>query len=117
MFRLASNRRPFLKPRMKPAHRVAVTSMMTLVLSIPLLVGANHAASQTQPASQAAPDKPEEAPTGFNNLTNGFETQDAFDKDRDTFEEVESITDGLGPVYNATSCVSCHQNPVTGSSS
>ena len=24
---------------------------------------------------------------------------------------------GLGPVYNATSCVSCHQNPITGSSS
>jgi CxxC motif-containing protein (DUF1111 family) len=24
---------------------------------------------------------------------------------------------GLGPVYNATSCVSCHQNPVSGSSS
>jgi CxxC motif-containing protein (DUF1111 family) len=24
---------------------------------------------------------------------------------------------GLGPVYNATSCVGCHQNPITGSSS
>ena len=24
---------------------------------------------------------------------------------------------GLGPVYDATSCVSCHQNPITGSSS
>src|SRR5262249_44042905 len=37
--------------------------------------------------------------------------------DRAKFEEVESLADGLGPVYNATSCVSCHQNPVTGSSS
>jgi CxxC motif-containing protein (DUF1111 family) len=62
-------------------------------------------------------DNPEEAPAGFNNSTNGFEAQDAFDKDRQKFEEVEAISDGLGPVYNATSCVSCHQNPVTGSSS
>src|SRR5262245_7928735 len=27
------------------------------------------------------------------------------------------MSEGLGPVYNATSCVSCHQNPVSGSSS
>jgi CxxC motif-containing protein (DUF1111 family) len=64
-----------------------------------------------------AKDNPDEAPTGFDNSTNGFEGQDAFDKDRQKFEEVEAISDGLGPVYNATSCVSCHQNPVSGSSS
>ncbi len=59
-----------------------------------------------------------EAPTGFDNKTNGFiKDQAEFDKDRETFEEVETIDDGLGPVYNATSCVSCHQNPVSGSSS
>jgi CxxC motif-containing protein (DUF1111 family) len=57
-----------------------------------------------------------EAPTGFDNQTNGFEEQKAFDKDRGTFEEVEAIKDGLGPVYNATSCTVCHQNPVTGGS-
>jgi CxxC motif-containing protein (DUF1111 family) len=72
--------------------------------------------SQAAPADQAM-DNAEEAPTGFNNLTNGFEAQDAFDADRKKFEEIEAISDGLGPVYNATSCVSCHQNPVTGSSS
>jgi len=94
-----------------------------------------------------------EAPSGFDNLSNGFAEQQAFDKDRETFEEVESIlpekaaseiasnvvvsakprnhslqaagsrssdegsSGGLGPVYNATSCASCHQNPVSGSSS
>jgi CxxC motif-containing protein (DUF1111 family) len=72
--------------------------------------------SQVAPHHEAT-DRPEEAPTGFNNSTNGFEAQDAFDKDRQKFEEVEAISDGLGPVYNATSCVSCHQNPVSGSSS
>ena len=55
-----------------------------------------------------------EAPTGFDNQTNGFEDQKAFDADRGVFEEVEDIEkDGLGPVYNGTSCVGCHQNPVT----
>lgn len=76
-------------------------------------------------AERAKEKDPEEAPTGFNNSTNGFEDQDTFDKDREKFEEVETIlpdkakkaNGGLGPVYNATSCVSCHQNPVTGSSS
>jgi CxxC motif-containing protein (DUF1111 family) len=82
--------------------------------------GADDSASAS--ASQAAPEpkpmsSPDEAPTGFDNSTNGFEGQDVFDKDRQKFEEVEAISDGLGPVYNATSCVSCHQNPVSGSSS
>jgi CxxC motif-containing protein (DUF1111 family) len=58
-----------------------------------------------------------EAPTGFDNKTNGFEDQAAFDADQKTFEEVEAIKDGLGPVYNATGCTGCHQNPVTGGSS
>src|SRR5207302_2092921 len=73
----------------------------------------NASAVQEDEGSSAAA----EAPTGFDNLTNAFEEQAAFDKDRAKFEEVEKIEDGLGPVYNATSCVSCHQNPVTGSSS
>jgi CxxC motif-containing protein (DUF1111 family) len=82
----------------------------------------------TPPAHGGAPPPPTEAPTGFDNVTNGFEEQEAFDEDREEFEEVETILPdptlpeeeaggGLGPVYNATSCVSCHQNPVTGSSS
>ena len=55
-----------------------------------------------------------EAPTGFDNLTNGFTSQVQFDSDRDEFEEREEIESGLGPVYNAQSCVECHQSPVTG---
>jgi len=60
-------------------------------------------------------DAPAEAPAGFDNLTNGFTAdQLAFDTDRGIFEEVETIDDGLGPVYNAQSCAECHQTPVTG---
>src|ERR1041384_3308390 len=73
-----------------------------------------------------------EAPTGFDNLTNGFieqgppfETLNAdnvvarrsFNDNRFIFEEVETIQDGLGPTYNAQSCRECHQNVVTGGAS
>ena len=57
---------------------------------------------------------PPEAPTGFDDLTNGFVSQSQFDLDREIFEERETIDDGLGPVYNAQACAECHQNPVTG---
>jgi CxxC motif-containing protein (DUF1111 family) len=58
-----------------------------------------------------------EAPAGFDNLTNGFESQAQMDLDRAVFEEREQIADGLGPLYNAQSCAECHQNPVTGATS
>ena len=60
--------------------------------------------------TQSIPD----APAGFDNRTNGFLTQAQFDAARAVFEEREGDDDGLGPVYNAQSCVECHQNPVAG---
>jgi CxxC motif-containing protein (DUF1111 family) len=57
---------------------------------------------------------PEEAPTGFDNLTNGFLSQTDFDANREIFDEQEEIDEGLGPVYNARSCGECHQTPVSG---
>jgi len=55
-----------------------------------------------------------EAPTGFDNLTNGFVDQAEFDDARAEFEEIETAATGLGPVFNADSCVACHANPVVG---
>src|SRR5437870_8267750 len=55
-----------------------------------------------------------EAPTGMDTLTNGMVDQATHDGDRETFEERDDVTKGLGPVYNAQSCAECHQNPVTG---
>ena len=55
-----------------------------------------------------------EAPAGFDNQTNGFESQPDFLADQAVFEERDDIAKGLGPVYNAQSCAECHQNPVTG---
>src|SRR5262245_30471853 len=64
--------------------------------------------------STAQVQVPFEAPAGFDGLTNGFESQEQFDSDREVFERRMTIADGLGPVYNAQSCAECHQNPVTG---
>jgi CxxC motif-containing protein (DUF1111 family) len=55
-----------------------------------------------------------EAPTGFDNLTNGFTDQATFDANKEAYAGQEDIDEGLGPVYNAQSCGECHQNPVTG---
>ena len=78
------------------------------------------------------PPEAEEAPTGFDNKTNGFLSQGpafdtlteanvvalrSFNDNRLLFEAVEHIEDGLGPIYNAQSCGECHQNVVTGGAS
>src|SRR5579859_529941 len=68
-----------------------------------------------------------EAPAGFNtpsfnsaqSISNGIVEPpgDTFARDQLVYEENKAVADGLGPVYNATSCVSCHQNPNSGSAS
>ena len=59
-----------------------------------------------------------EAPTGFDDQTNGVLDQTTFQGDETQFSQVEAPTpDGLGPTYNATSCRECHQNVVTGGGS
>lgn len=58
-----------------------------------------------------------QAPTGFDNKSNGMVDDATHQTDQTTFEEVEQIKDGLGPLYNAQSCRECHQNPVSGAAS
>jgi CxxC motif-containing protein (DUF1111 family) len=58
-----------------------------------------------------------EAPTGFDNKTNGLADDATHSADQAKFDEIEQISDGLGPLYNAQSCRECHQNPTSGGSS
>ena len=58
-----------------------------------------------------------EAPTGFDNKSNGMVEDATHQADQAKFEEVENISGGLGPLYNAQSCRECHQNPVSGAAS
>jgi CxxC motif-containing protein (DUF1111 family) len=58
-----------------------------------------------------------EAPSGFDNKSNGLVDEATHTADQAKFDEIEQISDGLGPLYNAQSCRECHQNPTSGGSS
>jgi CxxC motif-containing protein (DUF1111 family) len=68
-----------------------------------------------------------EAPAGFNtpsfngaqSISNGIVQPpgDTFAHDQEIYEQNHSVATGLGPVYNATACVSCHENPNSGGAS
>jgi CxxC motif-containing protein (DUF1111 family) len=68
-----------------------------------------------------------EAPAGFNtpsfngaqSVSNGIvqPAGDTFAHDQEIYEQNHSVATGLGPVYNATACVSCHENPNSGGAS
>src|SRR5207302_6561505 len=65
--------------------------------------------------STTSPDP--EAPTGFDNKSNGMVDDAAHQADQAKFDETEGVDDGLGPLYNAQSCRECHQNPTSGGAS
>jgi CxxC motif-containing protein (DUF1111 family) len=52
-------------------------------------------------------------------VSNGLDEPagDSFVTDQTQFEQVHDPSNGLGPVFNATSCAQCHQNSVTGGAS
>ncbi len=59
----------------------------------------------------------EDAPVAFDGASNGLVDQATHEADREAFESVEEVADGLGPLYNAQSCRECHQNPQSGGAS
>jgi CxxC motif-containing protein (DUF1111 family) len=58
-----------------------------------------------------------EAPTGFDDKSNGMVDDVTHQADQAKFDEIEKVSDGLGPLYNAQSCRECHQNPTSGGTS
>jgi CxxC motif-containing protein (DUF1111 family) len=66
-------------------------------------------------ASTTSPNS--DAPTGFDNKSNGMVDDATHQADLTKFEETETVADGLGPLYNAQSCRECHQNPTSGGTS
>ena len=65
----------------------------------------------------ASGSRPTEAPTGFDDKSNGVADDATHEADQVRFDEVELVSDGLGPLYNAQSCRECHQSPVSGAAS
>jgi len=74
------------------------------------------ACAAAPPANPARPptQTPLSAPTGFDGVSNGVTDDTTHKADQDKFDEIELISDGLGPLYNAQSCRECHQNPLSG---
>src|SRR2546428_2534813 len=58
-----------------------------------------------------------DAPTGFDNKSNGMVDDATHQADQAKFDDTETVADGLGPLYNAQSCRECHQNPTSGGTS
>jgi CxxC motif-containing protein (DUF1111 family) len=58
-----------------------------------------------------------DAPTGFDNKSNGMVDEATHQADQAKFDDTETIGDGLGPLYNAQSCRECHQSPTSGGTS
>ncbi len=97
----------------------ATSVMSTFVLadesfnnSLPVVVDSTSSSTELTPAAKFV-----EALTGFDNITNGYISQDDFNTGKALFEKRKSVGDGLGPFYNAESCSDCHQGPVTGAGS
>jgi len=100
---------------MPRSKRILVCSCLVATLA-----AARFAAADT-PSPAGAPS---EAPAGFNtpsfngahSIANGIAEPpgDTFARDQQIYEQNKAVADGLGPVYNATSCVMCHQNPNSG---
>ena len=84
---------------------ICVTGSMTLMLS---------QGSTQAPTGFSTPTLNENP--GSQSVSNGFPepSGDSFAQDQEAFEEQDGVDSGLGPLFNSQSCVSCHQNPVTG---
>jgi CxxC motif-containing protein (DUF1111 family) len=87
---------------------------LLLCLFAPLAIGIAGIAHPSATEAPAGFDTPSFTPA--QSVSNGIPepTGDTFSIDQMRFEQRKDIHAGLGPVYNATSCVDCHQNPVTG---
>jgi CxxC motif-containing protein (DUF1111 family) len=125
---------------MKAFTRIALAAVMAAAFGLAGITAADTRSERFEPSGRmhmeanavVTADVFTEAPTGFDNRTNGFNQQgpafDTIDEDnvvplrsfndnRFIFEEAETIADGLGPTYNAQGCRECHQNVVTGGAS
>jgi CxxC motif-containing protein (DUF1111 family) len=94
---------------------MASKTIATYGLGLAILAWTLAMAQGQYKASKGAvtPQLPE-APTGFDNKSNGAVDDQTHQADQAKFDDVETIADGLGPLYNAQSCRECHQNPTSG---
>src|SRR5439155_16582335 len=115
-------------PRFQFARLVFVTTLLTLLYgTIGLLGVAGLLQAQTSPTTTVVTSSPTPAsdpgvrggPAGAGGEIAGLtgKQHDFFVEGKVDFEEVESVSDGLGPRMNLDSCAGCHFQPATGGTS
>src|SRR5262245_39372127 len=94
-----------------------VTVVLSSLFVVPfLMIAAQQDPTDPLRSSASLPPGSTAPPAGFNNQTNGYISQTQYDAFKDTFDETETIEDGLGPTFNDTGCGNCHNIPVSGGS-
>lgn len=88
-------------------HALAI---LILVLAAPAVIAQRR--PSTPPTTPVPPTRIGDPLPGLTNAQAA-----AFAEGRAEFTEIESIDDGLGPVFNERSCVACHTAPAVGGSS
>ena len=98
-----------------------MTSQKVLLFALTLFTGLIAVRTVAQQGAAEAPagfDTPtlQTQNAGSQSFSNGIAEPagDTFVRDQQVFERREDPSLGLGPVFNATACVECHQNPVSG---
>lgn len=91
--------------------KIKLLVLLSISLVLPSVFGkgwiqSNHS-SQPPPA---------EALTGFDDKTNGFVSQAAFNEALGKFNKHYIDREGLGPIFNLETCLRCHQFPTFGGS-
>lgn len=97
------------------------TALLVSVLGCGTLLIIGLVAQQAATEAPAGFDTPtlQASDAGSQSSSNGIPEPagDSYALDQQIFEKREDASLGLGPVFNATSCADCHQNPVTGAAS
>jgi CxxC motif-containing protein (DUF1111 family) len=90
---------------------VVVTGCAVFAATLTLASGQNR--SKKNRESPQFPD----VPAALDNKSNGMVDDGTHAADRGRFDQVATVADGLGPLYNAQSCRECHQHPTSGGGS
>src|SRR5215831_15279989 len=107
------NARKFLWRRSMSRNRIPYLYVLTLLGLLALVAIAQQGLTEA-PVGFSTPTLSQNP--GSESLSNGIAepSGDTYALDQAAFEKRHGVDDGLGPVFNATACTDCHQNPVTG---
>src|SRR2546429_5607632 len=94
-----------------------MSKAILILCTLAMLASLGWAQGKQRANKNFSPPSLPEASAGFDNKSNSVVDDPTHQADQTKFDEVETVADGLGPLYNAQSCRECHQNPTSGGGS